>query len=342
MTATRTCDLAPFLSPVVAQVASLEQAGSALEILTQTLENYMASFKAAICDDITQIVEECCNDVPVELSFLDLTDTPDSYAGAGGQAVAVKAGEDGLEFIPFPSTPDAPSFERLSFCSIQLGTSSGVTATTNYLGYGGAIGSNGTFQFGAIAAGTIKGSTPRRQAVSGAGAGSTGSIKSGTASWFRGSTTGAGGFRFATYFGTSSAVAQQRGFFGVHSAGGVIGNVNPSTLLNCFGVSYDSAQTEFRLIHNDGTAGAVVTTLGTDFPVNNSGWFFLEIIAEPNASSMEYRFVNLVNGIEVSGSVNTRLPVNTTFLNAHLWVNNGTTASAVTLDWTVLLMELRQ
>ena len=37
MTAEQTCDLPPFLSPVVAQVRSIEDAGSSLEILTQTL-----------------------------------------------------------------------------------------------------------------------------------------------------------------------------------------------------------------------------------------------------------------------------------------------------------------
>ena len=100
MTAERTCDLPPFLSPVVAQVVTLEQAGSALEILTQTLENYLAQLRSAVCDDLTEIVEECCGGGGAE-SFLDLSDTPDSYAGAAGQAVVVNGGETGLEFVPF-------------------------------------------------------------------------------------------------------------------------------------------------------------------------------------------------------------------------------------------------
>lgn len=36
-------------------------------------------------------------------AFTDLTDVPGSFAGAGGQAVAVNVGETALEFIPFPS-----------------------------------------------------------------------------------------------------------------------------------------------------------------------------------------------------------------------------------------------
>lgn len=343
MTAERVCDLAPFLSPVVAQVRSLEDAGSALEILTQTLESYLAAFRSAVCEDLTQIVEECCEVIPpVEISFLELTDTPDSYTGAGGQAVAVKVTEDGLEFVDFPQTPDAPSFERMSFCSIQLGTAAAVTSTTNYLGYGNAVGVNGTLQFGAIAAGSVKGSTPRRQIVSGGGAGSTASIKTGTASWFRGSTSAAGGFRFATYFGTSSAVAQQRAFVGMAVNAGIIGNVQPNSLVNCFGFGYDSAGTSWNVMHNDNAGTAISLPLGASFPVNTTDWFFFEIIAEPNASSIEYRVVNVTTGAEASGSINTELPVNTTFLNAHLWCNNGTTAQAVTMDFTVFLLEMRQ
>lgn len=37
--------------------------------------------------------------------FVELIDTPASYAGTGGQAVAVNVGETGLEFVPFPSAP---------------------------------------------------------------------------------------------------------------------------------------------------------------------------------------------------------------------------------------------
>lgn len=37
-------------------------------------------------------------------TFLGLTDTPDSYAGQGGKAVAVKADVSGLEFIAFPAS----------------------------------------------------------------------------------------------------------------------------------------------------------------------------------------------------------------------------------------------
>lgn len=43
-------------------------------------------------------------------SFLDLTDTPDSYAGAAGLHVAVNATEDGLIFVPASAGANAFSF----------------------------------------------------------------------------------------------------------------------------------------------------------------------------------------------------------------------------------------
>ena len=42
---------------------------------------------------------------PLPDSFLELPDTPDSYAGQAGKAVAVKPSEDGLEFVVKSSSP---------------------------------------------------------------------------------------------------------------------------------------------------------------------------------------------------------------------------------------------
>jgi YD repeat-containing protein len=50
------------------------------------------------------ILDETSGDLKEILaSFASLSDTPSSYTGAGGKVVAVKATEDGLEFIDAPS-----------------------------------------------------------------------------------------------------------------------------------------------------------------------------------------------------------------------------------------------
>ena len=375
MTAEQTCAVPPFLSPVVAQVRSIEDAGSALEILTQTLEGYLSIFKNAVCADLTQIVLECCGAADPE-SFLDLTDTPDSYAGAAGLAVVVNALETGLDFQALVNTflglTDTPGsyagsanylvtvnaaenaleftppanavesgVEKMIFFGIQLGTAAAVTSNTNYLGYGGVVGINGTVGTATVASGSVRSGIPRRNIITAAGAGSTASMKSSGQTVWRGANAREGGFRFVAYFGTASAVAQQRAFFGVHSGTGIIANVNPTTLTHLFGVGYDSAETVFSLIHNDGSGTASKVPLGSNFPVNGTDFFKLEIIAEPNASDMSYTFTNLTTGNVTSNSINSDLPANTTFLNAHLWANNGTTAQAVTMEFTSFLLEMR-
>jgi len=46
--------------------------------------------------------------------FVSLTDTPSSYSGAAGKAVAVKSTEDGVEFVDFPSGSGAATFDDLA------------------------------------------------------------------------------------------------------------------------------------------------------------------------------------------------------------------------------------
>lgn len=49
------------------------------------------------------IIDEDGSFKEVGLTFISLTDTPNSYTGAGGKIVAVKSSVDGLEFIDAPS-----------------------------------------------------------------------------------------------------------------------------------------------------------------------------------------------------------------------------------------------
>jgi len=49
------------------------------------------------------IIDEDGSFKEVGLTFINLTDTPNSYTGAGGKIVAVKPTTDGLEFIDTPS-----------------------------------------------------------------------------------------------------------------------------------------------------------------------------------------------------------------------------------------------
>lgn len=99
MTEFEACNTEPFVADVTAQDSSLEAAAQAVELLAQQIEGYLQRLRAAVCTDLRTLQAEL-EGIVAEASFLDLTDTPDSYAGAGGEVVAVKAAEDGLEFVP--------------------------------------------------------------------------------------------------------------------------------------------------------------------------------------------------------------------------------------------------
>src|SRR5678809_145130 len=158
-----------------------------------------------------------------------------------------------------------------------------------------------------------------------------------SAEWFwssvtlytRGNAAGVGGFKFVFRGGTSTALGQQRAFWGMQASNAALANANPDQLVNCFGIGYNSGDTNLSVIHNDAAGVATKTSLGASFPVDTVSAYEITLSCGPGASSMEYRVVRLNNLAIATGSVSTDLPDNTIFLTRHLWVNNGTTASAV-------------
>jgi hypothetical protein len=105
MTTSKICDVEPFRYQSTPQPIG-EQGASSNQINEQYLEDYLNRFRQAVCEDIQSIIDECCGGGGAE-SFLGLTDTPDSYAGAAGDSVLVNAGETGLSFgTPASTGPD--------------------------------------------------------------------------------------------------------------------------------------------------------------------------------------------------------------------------------------------
>lgn len=74
-------------------------------------------------------------------SFLDLTDTPDSYAGAAGYVVTVNPGETGLIFTPatasnafaFVASPTQPTIPAVGSDTLTLIAGTNMVITTNAL-----------------------------------------------------------------------------------------------------------------------------------------------------------------------------------------------------------------
>lgn len=333
MTAERTCDLEPFSAQIVAQVRDLESAGSALQLFIQQLEGYLARFKEAVCDDFIEIVTDCCGGGPTAISFLDLTDTPASYAGSANYAVTVNAGATGLEFTPVPTPPTArPDISTRLVALIK--PDSGTTRSTT--------GNSQVTIAGTTSTQGPTGASPltnalRLRSAGAAIAGSQASIRSTIVLVY-----GSGGWRCVIRFGTPTAQATQRAFVGLVSVTGILPNANPSALTNVVGVGYDSGATNLFILHNDAAGACTPVDLGVNFPVDTTSFYEMEIWMEPGSGVANYRVLNIGTGAVATGVINTDLPADTVGLTHQAWCNSGVTATPAIIDTQCIYTEMFQ
>jgi hypothetical protein len=192
----------------------------------------------------------------------------------------------------------------------------------------------GTISHPALASTNLMTSLHRARAASAAGAGSTAATRAGVTMAWRGNAAGLGGLLWYCRFATSTAVAQQRMFVGLYNTLTVLGNVNPSTMIDVIGFGYDSAGTTINYFANDGAGAATLNTCGANAPVDATTVFDAFIVCAPNDSVVWFKLVNRTTEVIALDwtSLSTDLPASTTFLAPQLWINNGTTASAAQLE----------
>lgn len=87
------CAIEPFRYQATPQPDG-EQGASGSQINDQQIEDYLNRLRVALCDDIQGLLDR----EAAATSFLALSDTPDTYVGAAGQAAVVNGGETGLIF----------------------------------------------------------------------------------------------------------------------------------------------------------------------------------------------------------------------------------------------------
>lgn len=139
--------------------------------------------------------------------------------------------------------------------------------------------------------------------------------------------------------GPSTTSGTARFFMGLRASTSAPTDVNPSTLVNMFGVGYDAADTQLQIMTNDATGTATKTALGANFPkptADRSVMYDLVFQADPGSSSISYTVTELVSGATASGSVSTDLPAVNTMLVALLYSSVGGTSSVVgcsVVDW---------
>jgi hypothetical protein len=179
--------------------------------------------------------------------------------------------------------------------------------------------------------------------VSAATAAASAGVRHGALQFYLGNATGRGGFFYVSRFGVShaAAVADARGFVGLLNSAAVIGNVNPSTLLNMIGVAWDNAQTTLRIMSNDATGVATSVDLGANFPSNtlSADMYELRLFATPNSSRVYWSVERLGTSFIAEGVITADLPAANTLLSPQVWINNGATALAVGIDIGVQYIE---
>ena len=201
----------------------------------------------------------------------------------------------------------------------------------------------GTASTPTLNANSLRESVRRTQLLSAATAGSASELRIAYASVWRGNGAGLGGFFYRCRFAIGSEVATQRLAVGLWaSTAATTVTIDPSTLVNAVFVGNDAADTNLQIMYNNAAGACVKIDLGAGFPkVERGAIYDVTFFCPPNASTINYQVTKLNNGATVSGALGTtaELPVETTFLAPHAYLNNGGTAAAVTLDIMRLYIE---
>jgi len=153
-----------------------------------------------------------------------------------------------------------------------------------------------------------------------------------------------GGFFFVCRFGRSrgaAANATLRGFTGFGSITSAPGDADPSTTqTNAIGVGCDAGDTNYQIIHRNGTAAA--TKIDTGIPkavADTSEMYELAMFSPPNAAEVRVRFERLSDGTVFETTLTTNLPSDTTLLAPKGYYSVGGTSSVIGYALTSLYIE---
>jgi hypothetical protein len=183
--------------------------------------------------------------------------------------------------------------------------------------------------------------------VSAATAAALTSIRNGSAQFSVGNGAGVGGFFQSIRFAVTdaAAVTGARMFLGVSSTTTAPTNVEPSTLLNCFGIGQLSTDATQLYLFYGGSAAQAAIPLGTGFPciqatvgIANGIPYDFQIWCPPSANGViNWQLDRLDTGTSTGGTVTptvvgTQTPASTTMLNTWMYRTNNATLLAVGWD----------
>lgn len=261
--------------------------------------------------------------IPIK-TYLHLTDTPDTYSGFAGQAVAVNETEDGLEYQATISEQVVAGIGRLAM--IWPGN------TANPLGDGTA--ETGTTTVAEVDASATDKLHAHGRTVKSTSASTTSSANSrGTGTGYlvaAGTSPDLGGYRLTWKFGmnqTKAGNATMAAFVGLHNSGAAIGNVDPTSLTNIVGFGFDPADTGWFFLHNDGSGSASKVPMGGSFPIDTTTLYEAIIECEAGSTDVSYSLRNMATGATTTGTVSSDVPAAGTRAVPQIWIGNRGTAT---------------
>ena len=184
----------------------------------------------------------------------------------------------------------------------------------------------------------LRQSLPRWSATSGAAANTALEQSPATTPIWRGGMAGLGGFVYRQRFAVTSAVANQRAYFGLRINPGLWGGgADVYGLQNGLALAFDASVDSNWHIAHSGYGAATKINLGANFPINNPAAVLdVEFKCAPNASTVSWSVKDINSGATASGEIATNLPGNIEFLYPRVYMNNGGTAAAVSCDVMML------
>lgn len=240
-----------------------------------------------------------------------------------GQMVPKVVGPSGLDVILQPF---------FGGNGIQM-AAPGTSTAMSYFGMG-AFTAVGSVSHPVISASSFAESIRRTRVTSAATANSASELRLSVAPAMRGNASNIGGFRAVFRFSFGSFVATQRTAVGLWaSTGATSTSAEPSSIVNGVWVGRDSTDSNLQLMYNDASGIASKIDLGVNFsPTDINSLYELVLFCKKGGNEIEYRVMDYTTGNSTQGLVDTDLPVATTPITPHFYINNGGTASSVILD----------
>ena len=146
------------------------------------------------------------------------------------------------------------------------------------------------------------------------------------AMFFRGATSGMGGFFFFCRFGFTTWTATNRLFVGLCVDTTALLTADPSAKFNTLGFAVDTGATAISFLHNDGSGVGVKEAIAGQPALASSNVYDAYIFCKPNDTTVYFRLDDVTAGTTlIDTSVTGDLPVSTTMLTAVCAIGSGAT-----------------